>query len=94
VLRKGNWTRNKYTQLFRLIKTISRNFRFAVLKRKCVGRSFFNEYKSFLYVPSIKMGENSIDCFVVYFKTLSLRLSSDRVIYNVKDFKVLGLGDI
>jgi hypothetical protein len=47
-----------------------------------------------LYVLAIKRGENFVDYFVVYFKTLSLRLTSDRAMFNLKDFKGLGRGHI
>jgi hypothetical protein len=45
---------------------------------------------SCLYVPSIKSDGNTVDYLVVYFKTLSLRLSSDGMVYNLKGFKGLG----
>jgi hypothetical protein len=49
---------------------------------------------SYLYVPTIKRGERAFDYFVVYFETLSLRLSSHWVIFNLKDFKGLGRDQI
>lgn len=49
---------------------------------------------SCLYVPAIKRGKHAVDYFVVYFDALSMRLSSDRLIFNLKDFKGLGSGHI
>jgi hypothetical protein len=49
---------------------------------------------SYLYVPAIERVASAVDYFVVYFETPSLRLSSDMVIFNLKDFKGLGRGHI
>jgi len=93
VLRKGNWTRNKYFQLFILIKTISGNFRFAVLKRKCVGRSFVMNTSLFFTFRQLKgVKILLIGLWFILRHCLSVRLSSDRVIFNVKDFNLLAPG--